>query len=99
MPDKKHFFLKLNPPRPSFALDMTDEERSIMKSHIAYWQPYAATGTVVALGPVADPKGVYGIAVVAVDDEQEVTQLVASDPATVLGNYEIYPMPAVMKKA
>jgi hypothetical protein len=25
--DKKHFFLKLNPPRPSSVMDMTDEEK------------------------------------------------------------------------
>ncbi len=98
MSDKKHFFLKLNPPRPSFALDMTDEERAIMGSHVTYWTPHAQTGTVVVLGPVADPKGIYGIAVVAVDDEEQLNELVANDPATKIGSYEIYPMPGVTKK-
>ena len=31
--NKKGFFLKLNPPRASFMLDMTDEEKSIMHQH------------------------------------------------------------------
>jgi hypothetical protein len=37
MSDKKHFFLKLNPPRTSFMHDMTDEERRIMQKHVEYW--------------------------------------------------------------
>lgn len=28
MADKKQFFLRLNPPRPTFMLDMTEEKRS-----------------------------------------------------------------------
>ena len=70
MSDKKHFFLKLNPPRTSFTLDMTEAERGIMMKHVAYWKPYVDDGTVIVLGPVADPKGGYGMAVVAVDSEE-----------------------------
>jgi uncharacterized protein len=34
---KKFFALKLILPRPTFAQDMTDEERSIMQEHIGFW--------------------------------------------------------------
>lgn len=97
MSDKKHFFLKLNPPRASFTLDMTDAERQIMMQHVAYWKTYVDDGTVIVLGPVADPKGGYGIAVVGVDNEEYLNSLIANDPANGLNSYEVYPMRAVTK--
>ena len=36
--DRKGFFLKLNPCRPSFTLDMTDEEKGVMMQHVGYWK-------------------------------------------------------------
>ena len=95
---KKHFFLKLNPPRSSFMMDMTDDERNIMQNHVAYWAPFVDDGTVIVLGPVMDPKGGYGVAVLAVDSEDQVRQLVANDPANGLNSYEIHPMRAVTKQ-
>jgi uncharacterized protein len=86
------YFLKLNPPRPTFMLDMTDEERIIMQKHIAYWAPYVNDGTVLVLGPVMDPKGGYGIGVVGVDSEEQLNQLIMNDPANGLNSYEFYPM-------
>ncbi len=94
---KKHFFLKLNPPRSSFTMDMTVEERSIMQKHVAYWAPYVDNGTVIVLGPVMDPKGGYGVAVLAVDSEDQLRTLVANAPANGLNSYEIHPMRAVTK--
>ena len=38
------FVFRLNAPRPTFALDMTDEERAIMGRHAAYWQPFIDSG-------------------------------------------------------
>jgi uncharacterized protein len=95
--EKKHFFLKLNPPRPSFTTDMTEEERNIMQKHVAYWAPYVNDGTVIVLGPVMDPKGGYGIAVVSVESREQLNQVIANDPANGLNSYEVYPMRAVTK--
>jgi uncharacterized protein YciI len=95
--EKKHFFLKLNPPRASFMVDMNEEERQIMFNHIAFWKPFVENGTVIVLGPVMDPKGGFGIAVVAVDNEEELTAIISKDPANGLNNYEVYPMRAVTK--
>src|SRR5512140_2377723 len=96
--EKKHFFLKLNPPRPSFTKDMSMEERAIMQQHVAYWAPYVDDGTVIVLGPVMDPKGGFGIAIIGVDSEEQLQRLVAKDPANGLNHYEIYPMRAVTKQ-
>ncbi|MDB5119342.1 MAG: YCII-related domain protein [Sphingobacteriales bacterium] len=95
--EKKQYFLKLNPPRPTFIHDMTDGERAIMQEHTAYWAPYVDNGTVLVLGPVFDPKGGYGICIVEVESESELALLMADDPASGLGNYEFYPMAAVRK--
>ncbi len=97
MEEKKHFFLKLNPPRASFTLDMTAEERAVMQAHASYWMPYVQDGTVIVLGPVADPKGGYGIMVIEVTDKTRVDQLTAEDPANGLCSFEIHPMRAVTR--
>jgi uncharacterized protein len=92
----KHFFaLKLVPPRPTFAQDMTDDERSIMQEHVGFWMDLMKQGKVIVFGPVLDPQGVYGFGVVAVDNEEEVKQMITKDPATKVNRYEYYPMKAV----
>jgi len=93
-----HFYLKLNPPRPTFIIDMTEEERAIMQNHVSYWAPYVNDGTVIVLGPVIDPKGGHGIAVVAVESEDQLNHIIANDLANGLNSYEIYPMKAVTKQ-
>ncbi len=55
-------------------------------------------GTVIVLGQVMDPTGGYGIAVVAVENEEHLNQLIANDPANGMNSYEIYPMRAVTKQ-
>jgi hypothetical protein len=96
--NKKYFFLKLNPPRASFMLDMTNEEKGVMQKHVAYWAPYVQDGTVLALGPVADPKGGFGIAIVRVDSDEQLRQLMANDPGNGLNTYEFHLMPRVATK-
>jgi uncharacterized protein len=91
---KIHYFLKLNPPRTSFMNDMSAEEKSIMQKHVNYWKPYVKDETVIVLGPVFDPKGGYGIAVVAVESENHLISLLAGDPANGLNKYEYFPMKA-----
>jgi hypothetical protein len=51
------FVFRLEAPRPTFALDMTDEEREIMARHAAYWQPLIDSGQMVVFGPVLDGSG------------------------------------------
>ena len=95
--DKKHFALKLLPCRPTFAQDMTPEERAIMQQHVAYWRDLMDKGKVLVFGPVMDPKAVYGLGIIEAESEEEVKDFIANDPATKINTYEFYPMRAVVK--
>ena len=94
----EHYFLKLNPPRKSFMKDMTEDERKIMQKHVTYWAPFVEDGTVIVLGPVMDPASGYGIAIVRVESEERLLELIKNDPANGLNNYEWHPMKAVTKQ-
>ncbi len=88
-----YFFVRTENPRPTFHLDMTTEERAVMERHVAYWSEKAANGIAIVFGPVMDPEGVYGIGVYQVQDETEMQQLIAHDPANGLLQYQVLPMP------
>ena len=94
---KKYFVLKLNPSRPDFAQTMTQDEKEIMLQHINYWKKYMQEGIMLILGPVLDPKGVYGLGIIAVDTEDQVNELLINDPASKINNYEYYPMLASVR--
>jgi uncharacterized protein YciI len=79
------FVLRLIAPRPTFAVDMTDDEREIMGRHAAHWQPYLESGRMVVFGPVLDDSGSFGLAVVEVEDEQELREFAARDPVVASG--------------
>ena len=90
------FFCKLVPPRPTFAADMTPDERALMQSHAEHWNHYLTSGHVIAFGFVADPAGPYGIGVVKFDDENTVREFTAADPVIMANRgfrYEIHAMP------
>jgi uncharacterized protein len=74
------FVIRLIAPRPTFALDMTDEERAIMGRHAAHWQPFIDSGQMVVFGPVLDDSGSWGLGVVEADDEDELRAVAAGDP-------------------
>ncbi len=95
---KIQFFLKLNPPRPTFMMDATDDERAIMQKHVVYWASLLNDGIAIVYGPVLDPKGGYGAGVVSVDSEEQLKQLINNDPANGLNVYEYYPMRAIFKQ-
>ena len=96
--NKQQYFLKLNPPRPSFMMDMSDDEKNTMQAHVAYWMGLLNEGIAIVFGPVMDPTGAYGAGVVSVNDEEHLKQLIANDPANGLNRYEYYPMRAVFKQ-
>lgn len=94
--EKKYFVLHLLPSRPDFAQTMTDEERAIMMQHVAYWTEIMNQGKVLAFGPVIDPKTVYGLGIIVVNNEQEVKDFIANDPATAINSYEYFSMMAIV---
>jgi uncharacterized protein YciI len=95
----KHFYYKLIPPRPTFPADMTEAEGAIMQEHFSYWQSLIADGKAVAYGPVMDPKGTYGIAIVLADDVEAVQEMGRGDPAIKAKagfGLEVHEMPGAM---
>jgi hypothetical protein len=48
------FVFRLTAPRPTFALDMSNEEREIMARHAEHWRPWVESGQMVIFGPVLD---------------------------------------------
>jgi uncharacterized protein YciI len=98
--EKKYFMIKLIPPRPTFAQDMTDEESAIMKQHAAYWKDKTDKGIVVVFGPVLDPNGVYGLGIIEVENEDRAHAFAAGDPSikSGLNRPEIYLMHATVRK-
>jgi uncharacterized protein YciI len=96
--DKKYYALRLLPPRPTFSQDMTPEERAVMMQHVAYWRALMAQDKVIVFGPVLDPKGAYGLGVIAAENEDEVKAFIAGDPAVKINLvYEYDQMLAVVK--
>jgi uncharacterized protein len=97
-----HFFCKLIAPRPTFAMDMTDDEKALMQQHVAYWTGMLGQGTALVFGPVMDPKGAYGMGIIEVADETEAKQRADADPvmkANVGFKFEIMPMRARTRDA
>jgi uncharacterized protein YciI len=91
----KSYFFKLIPPRPDFVQSMTAGEMQLMREHVVYWKELLARGIAVAFGPVADPRGAYGIGIVQLPDEQDPAALSADDPVIKAGvgfRGEISPM-------
>ena len=94
------FFCRLTGPRPTFAFDMSEEERALMGRHAAYLGSLGEKA--VVFGPVADPQGPWGLGVFEVADQAELDRLLAEDPtihAQAGFRYEILPMLAGVRGA
>ena len=83
------FVFRLKAPRPTFALDMSDEEREIMGRHAAYWQPHIDTGQMVVFGPVLDDTGSWGLGVIEAEDEDELRAFAVRDPVVTSGTADM----------
>ena len=90
-----HYFCKLRPPRTTFISDMTSDEAQLMRAHREYWTPRVETGVVIAMGPVADSAGGYGVAIIEAASEAALEAMQAADPVIAAGRgfaYENRPM-------
>lgn len=83
------FVFRLKAPRPTFALDMSEEERAVMTRHAAHWRPLVDAGRMVVFGPVLDSTGSWGLGVVEADDEDEIRAFAAADPVVTTGTAEL----------
>ena len=94
-----YFLYRLNSPRPTFPADITPAESNLMREHFAYWTRLMGQGQVVAFGPVADPKGSYGIAIIRLKEGEDANVLGANDPVVLADagfGFEVYPMPRLI---
>jgi uncharacterized protein len=82
---KQHFFMRLVPPRPVFPGSMTEQELGLMRQHVQYVGQAFEAGMVLAYGPVLDPTGAFGIALLEVDDAAEAEEFARKDPSIVGG--------------
>jgi uncharacterized protein YciI len=91
---KQHFFVKLIPPRATFPMDMTPEERVLMQEHSRYTRERFDAGKILLYGPVMAQGGAFGMAVFEAVDEAEVRQVLENDPTVLAGlnKFEIHPM-------
>jgi len=71
---------------------MTDDEKAIMQKHSVFWDKLLLDGNALVTGPVLDPNGTYGFAVIFAGSEEEARKLLANDPAQALSKYYYYPM-------
>ena len=94
------FVFRLIAPRPTFAADMTDDERATMQAHVEYWTRRVEAGQVLAFGPVLDPTYPYGIGIIVVDDLAAAEALRDGDPALGMPGFraEIAPMPRLVTR-
>ena len=94
-----YFHLKLVSPRPTFPFDISEAEGKAMAEHADYWRRLAVDGLAVAVGPVFDPAGPWGMAVVETENEAEAEALGAADPiikAAFGFRWEVAPMPSLI---
>jgi uncharacterized protein len=84
-PIAKTWFIRLIPPRPTFAQDSTPAEDAVMEQHFAYWKDLNEKGVCIFGGPVLDPRGAFGILVVRAATEDEARALAEADPSVKAG--------------
>jgi len=99
MSEPLFFLCRLLPPRADFMQTMTADERAIMVEHVGYWTGKVQTGNAPVFGPMAGPRGGYGIGIIKVADMAEMEALRDTDPAIqaeVGFSYDILPMPRMV---
>ncbi len=97
----KYFYARLNAPRTDFARTMTTAEGKLMQEHATYLQGFAEKRWAVAYGPVADPRGAFGVALWEVPDDADLAAICAGDPVIKSGqgfHYELHPMPRLVTR-
>ncbi len=97
----EYILCKLLPPRPTFDRDMNKAEGKVMQEHVGYWARLADKGTAIVFGPVSDPNGAWGVAIVEVANEADVHAITNGDPVIKSGlgfRYEFYSMPRIIMR-
>lgn len=90
----KSYLCKYVPPRANFLGTMSSEETALMKQHGKFLDDLLEQEMIVALGPVIDSTGGWGLSLYQVEDDFDMSAITSNDPLVVrgVGHYEIYPM-------
>ena len=94
-----YFLLRLTPPRPSFPLDASEAEKGLFSEHAAYWLERAAAGEAVAVGPVFEAAGAWGLALGVAAEPDRAEALGAADPVILAQagfSYTVSPVPSLI---
>ena len=94
-----YFLLRLEPPRPSFPFDATDAEKALFSAHSGYWMEQADAGAAIAVGPVFEPGGTWGLALVEAEDVAQAQALGEADPVLMAQagfRYTVSPVPSLI---
>jgi hypothetical protein len=94
-----YFLCQLRPPRASFMVDMTGDERMLMLAHQQYWRPHVDSGVMIAMGPVADPNGGWGLGLAEALDRAAIEALLAQDPVILANHgfaYDLHSIPQMI---
>lgn len=81
----KQFLFRLIPPRPTFAFDMDENEKAKMGEHQQYFVELCKSGKVILYGPVIDPAGPWGLAILEVENDEEAKNIGNNDPTVKAG--------------
>jgi uncharacterized protein len=79
------FLYRLQPPRRTFAQDMSPTEAEAMERHFDYWQGLMDREVAIAYGPVLDPDDPWGLGLLDLDDEADARAIGEGDPAVQTG--------------
>ena len=92
-----HFVYRLIPHQPRGGDPRVD---AVIGDHLAYWAALCDAGQVGVAGPVSTELGVWGLAVVAADELEQVRQLGRADPAVLAGvaDFEVLEMPSSLAR-
>jgi len=94
-----YILCRLVAPRPTFPADMTAAEGEAMAAHGAFWAGQAGAGRAIAVGPVFDPAGAWGFALVEAEDADAARALTDADPIVTAGlgfAYDHLPVPSLI---
>jgi uncharacterized protein YciI len=80
---------------------MSDDEKQAMQTHMGYWAELTNKKISIVYGPVFDPAGVYGMAVVELDEHEDHNAIGNNDPAVSSGvcTFQMIPMQVGMTRS
>jgi uncharacterized protein YciI len=94
-----YFHLRLVAPRSTFPFDITESERAAMAKHADFWRGKAKDRVAIAVGPVFDPEGAFGMGVVECENLDAAQAIAKDDPVVKaqLGfRYVVSPIPSII---